>query len=476
MAEQIFDLFSFEKSKPKNHIRDYLTLLYAPEKWGKTSFANEFDDAGLLPFEIGYKLLSNIRPICPKTMKVQEKADDGERKKQTFPSDYEGIPDWKWFVKNVVDKFEQAVLAGQRLPIKTLIVDTADRAAKMCKDFVLAREGLAHESDLEWGKGFDYIKEEFDKQMSRLTRLGLGVIFLSHAITKEFKPKNKEPYTKIIPTLSKGARDSLIPMCDFVIYGCTGIDLVDGKQVERRYLNFRESTEFEAGCRLKLMPSKVYFGTNGKEGYDNFLASFRKAFSDEFGEELLTAKEDSSAGKPTIIGVDIAKGNDTSVITPQNTTPPEQKTERSSRRKNRDKDKNDEPPAANNQPKAEPSVQPSEVQNVIPETKPEPEPVKETPPAEQPIEEVKPTEPPKEEVSVLTNDVLVPLTAEENALDLASLIKVLGEKTMALYKNGKMSPVDLSQFISDYTNTNRVSQINDIDKARKLLQAVKGKM
>lgn len=264
-----FDILNVPKSVPKDKINDYIFLFYAPPKFGKSSFANQFNNPLMLAFEKGYNLLDNVRPV--------------------------DITDWKFFVKNVIDPLEKHVQDGNKLPYDTIIVDTADECSTMCKEFICKREGIVHESDLDWGKGYTLIKEEFNKQIMRLTKLGCGVFFISHSETKVFKPKGKEEYTKILPSLPKGAREVLLPLCDFILYGDTETEIVNNQPVEKRYLYLRDTVTYEAGCRLRYMPPKIDFGTSPEEAYSNFMDAFKKAFKAEFKVDFKDNKDQEIA-------------------------------------------------------------------------------------------------------------------------------------------------------------------------------------
>jgi len=256
MAKE-FDIFNIPLNQPKTQLKDYIVFLYAPPKWGKSSFGARFGNPLFVAFEPGYKALP-VRPV--------------------------DVIDWKYFVKQVVDPLEKAVQEGKTLPYDYIVIDTVDKASAMCREYVCKREGIAHESDLEWGKGFAYVKDEYDKQMLRICKLGIGIIQISHAELKTFKPKGKDEYTKMVPSIPKGIREIVLPLSNLILYGdlkTTKND--DGELVEERVMYCRETADFEAGCHLVYMPSHIDFGKSPQEGYNNFVKAFNEAIFKEFG-------------------------------------------------------------------------------------------------------------------------------------------------------------------------------------------------
>lgn len=264
-----FDIKNVAKVAPKLRIQDYIVLFYARPKFGKSTFGACYGNPLFLGFEPG----TNALEVA------------------AVP-----IQDWKWFITNIVNQAEKVVKEGEKLPYDAIVVDTADVAYRMCQQYILKREGIQHESELQWGKGYAFVREEFEGAILRLTKLGLGVLFISHDDTKEFTTKSGEKYNKIVPTLTGRARDVIVNLADIIIYGDS--DIVrdpETKEVhEIRTLFTRDSMEHEAGGRLKYLPDKISFGETAEEGYTNFIVAFAEALRKQFPQHF------DKKGNPTV--------------------------------------------------------------------------------------------------------------------------------------------------------------------------------
>lgn len=100
----------------------------------------------------------------------------------------------------------------------TVVVDTADVLGMAAVQFSNAKLGIAHQSDAEWGKGWDAVKTEFSTRMAKLAAMpGVGLILVSHSKTVEIKSRN-QVYDKDIPTLTGGIRDACINPADLILF------------------------------------------------------------------------------------------------------------------------------------------------------------------------------------------------------------------------------------------------------------------
>ena len=67
---------------------------------------------------------------------------------------------------------------------RTLVIDTADWAEKLCIRAVCDRANKDGIEDFGWGKGYTYVQEEFGKLINKLTEVidkGINVVFTAHA-------------------------------------------------------------------------------------------------------------------------------------------------------------------------------------------------------------------------------------------------------------------------------------------------------
>lgn len=244
----------FELSMPTSDLGDYSHLWYGLEKIGKTSLAAQFPDPVFLMCEPGGKALKMNR---------------------------RNVMDWADF-KRCVDWLE-----AHPKKFQTVIVDTADRAAKMCEDAVLRKLAIQHASDEEWGKGWAMIGDEFARVISKLLKLNRGVIFTSHAEEREIKARDGKKYDRVMPTMPKMARKVLEPIVDIWMY------LEYGKG-QGREMVVRGNSEIAAGHRLQhhfLGVDRIPMGSNAEEAYSNFVRAFNNELD---GAEARPAKASGS--------------------------------------------------------------------------------------------------------------------------------------------------------------------------------------
>lgn len=73
---------------------------------------------------------------------------------------------------------------------RTLVIDTADWAERMCKDFICAKQGLKSIEDPGYGKGYTFLYEEWGKLLnllSDITDKGIHVVLTAHAQMRKFE-------------------------------------------------------------------------------------------------------------------------------------------------------------------------------------------------------------------------------------------------------------------------------------------------
>lgn len=142
-------------------------------------------------------------------------------------------------------KLGAEILAGKH-EFTTFAIDTVDALHKMCSDYVCDQLNIKHPSDLEYGKGWGAVSDEFEARVAKLTALG-GVIFISHAKDIEIK-KRVGTHTKIVPDLSGKSRSWLVGFVDYIFYAM--IEPAEGDEPERRVIRtIATAEEYEAGSR-----------------------------------------------------------------------------------------------------------------------------------------------------------------------------------------------------------------------------------
>ncbi|MGE5623812.1 MAG: ATP-binding protein [Methanocella sp.] len=231
-----------EKTKPKARIEDYTGFIYGPWKIGKSTFCSRMDNPLFLATEAGLNTLEVYQiPIS------------------TWPDFLEAC----------------RLIAEGKHEYKTIVIDTVDNLYNFCSDYICKKAGIQHESDLEWGKGWDMVNDEFLRALTKLSLLPYGLWMTSHSEEKEIKSRTQPAITKVVPTLPKGARKIVLGMSDFILYA----ESVQTKEGMVRVLHTKPTENYEAGDRTGRLPATLPFK------YASFLKAFEGGVVDEQPEE-----------------------------------------------------------------------------------------------------------------------------------------------------------------------------------------------
>lgn len=203
-----------EKSAPALSPARIKALLYGPPKIGKSTFASKINPEHTLfiPTEPGLGSLDVYEAPCKS---------------------------WAEFRKI------GAELAEDPQHFEVVVVDTVDELYRMCSDAVCTELGCKHPSDLDYGKGWAAVSDEFRLRVGKLAGLGLGVWFISHAEDREVK---KKVGTKTVtqPSLSGQARKFLTGFVDFIFLATWEGE----EEADERILHTEGAEHHEAGGRV----------------------------------------------------------------------------------------------------------------------------------------------------------------------------------------------------------------------------------
>lgn len=137
-------------------------VLYGTEGIGKTTFASKFPNPLFIDTE-GSTKNYNVNRL-PKPTSWQMLVDE---------------------VKYVI----------QTRPCKTLVIDTADWAERMCVESVCARYGKKGIEDFGYGNGYTYVAEEWGRFLNLLQDVidvaDINVILTAHATIRKFEQPNE---------------------------------------------------------------------------------------------------------------------------------------------------------------------------------------------------------------------------------------------------------------------------------------------
>jgi len=133
-------------------------VVYGPEGIGKSTFASQFPDPVFIDTEGSTKFMNVARTPAPSS--------------------------WAMLLDQV--QYFKSHTSG----CKTLVIDTADWAERMCTKGVCEKFQKSGIEDFGYGKGYTYVYEEFGKLLNLLediVQLGVNVLMTAHAVMRKFE-------------------------------------------------------------------------------------------------------------------------------------------------------------------------------------------------------------------------------------------------------------------------------------------------
>lgn len=196
------------KTKVSASLQDRMIFIYGPEGIGKSTLASQFGDYLFFECEPGLVDLEVYR---------------------------QPIGSW--------DDFRRTVAELKKHPGKYegYVIDTYDALVTACRVHVNLRLGVAHESDADWGKGYDALAMEMRLWLNRLWSLPGGLVVVSHSKEIEFKTR-RESYNRTVPAVGAGTRRIVTEMADLVLL----LDYDDEQGEERRVIRTKPSKYWDA--------------------------------------------------------------------------------------------------------------------------------------------------------------------------------------------------------------------------------------
>ncbi len=174
------------------------------------------------------------------------------------------IPSWGTFketLKQIVEADPEAQTYG------TIVVDTIDLLFTMCEKFVCELKQITHPSELEWGKGWAALRDEFQVVLSYLSRMKQGLVLVGHA--KIWEKKERGIVTTCIqPTLNNTGRRVVLPIVDVILYiEAIEVQGVDGKFYNKRIMRSEPTDMIEAKDRTGMLPAVMPLDYAALEAY-----------------------------------------------------------------------------------------------------------------------------------------------------------------------------------------------------------------
>lgn len=180
-------------------------VIYGPEGVGKTTLASHFPDPLFIDLEHGTNQLD-----------VKRLADS--------------VTNWGLLNEAVNE------IAKDPTICKTLIIDTADMAELLCSYYVLHKHNITSIAQPDYGKGYVYLADEFQKFLNKLTKLNrdqqINIVFIAHSQLKKFEqPDEYGAYDRYELKLEKKVAQALKEWGDFVFFLNYKVEVIkaDGK-------------------------------------------------------------------------------------------------------------------------------------------------------------------------------------------------------------------------------------------------------
>jgi hypothetical protein len=184
-----------EKTPAKKNLEELIIMILGQPGIGKSTLGSKFDKALFLATEKGLNCLDVFQLPCP---------------------------DWKTLTDACAE------IAAGKHGYKTIIVDTIDNYFSLCTEHVCAKLGISHPSDLDYGKGWNAVKTEASRVLTKLSMLPYGLVLIGHVKEVELKTRTAS-ITKTVPTLTPSAQEVVVNMADIILY-CESVVTEDGEQ------------------------------------------------------------------------------------------------------------------------------------------------------------------------------------------------------------------------------------------------------
>ena len=146
---------------------------------------------------------------------------------------------------------------------RTLVIDTADWAEKLCIKAVCDRAHKEGVEDFGYGKGYVYVAEEFGKLINKLDEVisaGVNVVITAHAQMKKIEqPDEMGSYDRWELKLSKQCAPMLKEWADLLLFAnyktivvSTGKDKYKGQGGQQRIMYTTHTASWDAKNRFSL--------------------------------------------------------------------------------------------------------------------------------------------------------------------------------------------------------------------------------
>lgn len=199
--------------------------IYGAPFSGKTTFVDK------APNPLNLNTDGNIAFVTMPYVPIKDVVETvGTRIRRTFA--------WQVF-KDTISELEK-----KDNDFNTIVVDLLEDTREMCRLYEYDKNGIEHESDAGYGKGWDIVKTEYLSTIRRLFSLDYdNIVVISHELVSEIKKRSGQTITKITPNMPENIANKIAGMVDIVARV-----VVDDEG--KRWLNFKSNEFVFGGGRL----------------------------------------------------------------------------------------------------------------------------------------------------------------------------------------------------------------------------------
>lgn len=169
--------------------KPYKVLVYGPEGIGKTTFASRFPEPLFIDTEGSTSRIDVARLPIPSS--------------------------WEYLLQEVDFVIKER-------PCKTLVIDTADWAEKLCIKHICSKHHQDGIEGFSYGKGYVYLAEEFGRLLNKLNEVndaGINTVLTAHSIVRKFEqPDEMGAYDRYELKLEKKTAPLVKEWADMILF------------------------------------------------------------------------------------------------------------------------------------------------------------------------------------------------------------------------------------------------------------------
>lgn len=220
------------KSKPVSNLNQNTITIYGPNGCGKSALLASWPDCLVFATEPSYKGLEVLK----------------------IPEDKQCFETWQDFIEAIVE------VTKANLP-NPLAIDSLSGLVALARPVALAPLKVKHESELDYGKGYDALNNLIFPILTKVSRLcanrSVPFILVGHSKDKETVSPSGGKVTKksldVPPSLAKNVAD----LSDILVYmAIEKVRTKNGWQVQR-VLRTSSTPNYDARSRVHRLPEKI---------------------------------------------------------------------------------------------------------------------------------------------------------------------------------------------------------------------------